>query len=244
MTPAWRWVVVALAGICAVWVVAPASIPIYDGPGFPDEPYRYVAPPAGYRHTPPPTAAHAVMRVQNGTNATAYANSGESGPQFSLLVPAGAMAAPPGATTITVDAVPLAPTGPPPKGGRIVGNVYAITVTSPGGQVDLVGAADQQPILQMRAPTADQPGPVFEARDASGHWTRQATTRVGNDIYQTTAGPGQWALVRLGAGAGTHSGINVLWLVVGVPVFVVAGFVLAVRFRRTRPASSNDSAST
>ena len=42
-----RWLVAALVALLAAWVLAPAALPIYDGLSNPDEPYRWVQPPAG-----------------------------------------------------------------------------------------------------------------------------------------------------------------------------------------------------
>lgn len=50
-------VALAAAALAAAWLLTPAAVPLYDGVGFPDEPYRYVVPPTGYRTTPPPTRA-------------------------------------------------------------------------------------------------------------------------------------------------------------------------------------------
>ena len=87
----------------------------------------------------------------------------------------------------------------------------------------------------MRAPTGNQPGPVFEHRGAGG-WTQFPTLRVGTDIYQTQAPVfGDWALVQLNAATkASSSGINVGLLTAGIAVLVIAGIIIAIRISRTR----------
>ena len=83
-----RWLAVGAASTGVAWLVA-GGLPIYDGIGSPDEPYRYVAPPPGYRHTPAPTIASDKLPLKNGTNGNTYLASGEIGPQISIYVEAG-----------------------------------------------------------------------------------------------------------------------------------------------------------
>lgn len=232
-----RWVVVAVAALAAVWLVAPAAVPIYDGPGFPDEAYRWVQAPAGAKQTPAPTAAKASITVgADGLSAAGYSNSSERGPQVVLYVPKGSLKAPAGAKTIQVSETPAAPSPPLPTDGTIVSNVYRITATAPQGEVTMVGRSENQiPTLQMRAPDT-QVRPVFEHRTSAG-WERSETLRVGQDIYQTSASAfGDWALVQPKAAASKKSsgGINVGLLAAGVAVLVLAGIILAIRISRSR----------
>ncbi|HVA60750.1 MAG TPA: hypothetical protein VNG13_09480 [Mycobacteriales bacterium] len=178
-----------------VWLLAPTGAPpLYDGIGFPDEPYRFVVAPPGYQHTKPPTVARAQFSPQSGTQ---YVSSAESGPQVSLYLPSGSIAAPRGTRTITVTAAPIAAPGPA-FDGVLWGNVYQVSITADGQPVALTPDGASQAQLQMRAPTPQQPGPMFETREGN-HWTRSPTTRVGNDIYVTGLhGPGDYALVGAG----------------------------------------------
>jgi hypothetical protein len=232
-----------MAALFAAWALAPATSPIYDGPQAPDEPYRYVKPPPGYPSTKPPTTARAVVPVHNGNNGAQYANTAEFAPQISVYVAPGALGVPPGATSITLTATPLAPTSPLPTDGTIVGNVYRISATAGTTEVPIVGKGNQAATIQMRAPTAKQPGPVFEHLSASG-WTRGGRTiRIGNDIYQASpvTALGDWALVQLNTpppnagGASKGGGINTGLLAGGIALLVIAGAILAIRLRRTSP---------
>jgi hypothetical protein len=230
------WLGVAASGLVLAWAVAPATIPIYDGIGNPDEPYRYVNPPSSAKTTKTPGDARAVLPVRNGTNPNGqYANTGESGPQLSYYLPGNAYHLPASATSVTVTVKPLAPSAPLPKDGTIVTNVYRIAAVGNGGQpVQVTGSGPSEPSLQMRAPDARQPGPVFEHLTPSG-WVRARTIRVAVDVYQAQAPTlGDWALVRLkSTAAGGGGGIKWALLGPGIALLVVAVIVLTVRMRRT-----------
>jgi len=231
-----RRVAVAVALLTGAWLVSPAVVPIYDGPGQPDEPYRYVvAPPGTTKNTPDPTAAKTTIPIRNGVSTAGYAVSGESGPQVRVYVPPGALAAPSGATSIQLTATPSAPTAPLPTDGTIVGNVYTITVTASGGPVEIVGKGDDQtPTVQMRATSAKQPGPIFETFDGK-KWTASETVRAGQDIYQTLAPKlGIWALVQQNAEGSGLGGAQLLMLVFGIAILVIVGIIVLVRTVRSR----------
>jgi hypothetical protein len=239
-----RWLLTAVAGLAAAWIVAPAAVPIYDGLSNPDEPYRYVvAPPWPHlKQNGPPTNAVGQVAVRNGRSGAAYVNSHESGPQVSIYVPPGALRVPAGATQITVTATPLAPSAPLPRDGTIWTNVYHVSAAAGGSQdVPVVGRGALSPTIQMRAPSAQQPGPVFEHRTSTG-WQQLKTLRVGNDVYQAQAPTfGDWALVRLAHPATADSGgsgPNVGLLAAGIAVLVVVGAIVAIRFSRTRRANA------
>src|SRR4051794_40553280 len=194
-----------MLALLGAWLLAPAAVPIYDGIGNPDEPYRWVQSPTGTPSKKAPTTASVKLPVAHGVSGAGYANTKETGPQISVYLPAGALRAPAGGTSVTVTAKPEAPNGPPPSGGRFVSNAYSITAAAGGANVPIVGTGNQAPTLQMRASDAAQPGPVFE-RFANGTWTPAKTLRVGNDIYQTQAAAfGDWVLVRAKAAATTDS---------------------------------------
>ncbi|MBV9293133.1 MAG: hypothetical protein JO222_11840 [Frankiales bacterium] len=235
-----RWLLAAVAALAAVWVVGPATAPIYDGIGSPDQPYRYVKAPPGYKGDgKKPTTATQVIPVVNGKNRAGYLNSGEYGPQVDVYVQPGSLGVPPGATSVTLKATPLAPSAPLPKVGTIVSNVYRITALAGTTPVPITGTGERGVYIQLRAPDARQPGPVFEHRTAAG-WQREKTARSGNDIYQSPGIRefGDWALVKLPAAASAKrsagGGVNVGLLAAGIGVLVLAGVILVIRLRRTR----------
>jgi hypothetical protein len=241
---------VALLALASAWATARPSVPLYDGVGFPDEPYRYVHPPQGYRHTQPPSKGTGSDTASRGTNdGPFYVDSAEQGPQVSIYIAAHAMVAPAQASRIVVTATPLAPNGQPAK-GTIDGNVYDVAARADtGGRVDLRQAPAGQTLgsVSMRATTGRQPGPVFVYRpDATAAWRTLRTTRVGNDIYLADmVGFGNYALA-FGAGApvdrstGTSSqsspGFPVKTLLVVVLVVAVVVVVVAIRLSRRQPS--------
>jgi len=243
MTKGTRWLLAGLAALLVAWLVAPAVVPIYDGVGNPDEPYRYVSAPNG-KTTKAPTVAKATVSINGaGLSAAAYSNSGEQGPQVVLYIPAGSLKAPNGATSIQVSETPLAPSAPLPTDGTIVTNVYRVAATTGNGAVQIVGkTVNQIPTLQMRAPSSQQPGPVYERRTAGG-WEHLDTLRVGQDIYQASATTfGDYALVQLKnapktGGSSSGGGVNVGLLAVGIGLLALAGIILAIRITRSRRAT-------
>lgn len=236
-----RWLLTAVVALLVAWLVSPSVVPIYNGIGNPDEPYRYVNPPANAKTTKTPTSARKVVPVSNGFSTAGFANTGESGPQLSLYLPPKALQPPVGATAITVTVTPLAPSAPLPKDGTIVSNVYTLAATANGKPVPVIGTGPSEPSLQMRAPDGKQPGPVFEHRTSSG-WQRTRTIRVGVDVYQSQVPSlGDWALVRLSAsGSGGGGGLNWALLGPGLGLLVVAVLVLMIRLRRTSAAAPDD----
>src|SRR5205823_5247307 len=145
-----------------------------------DEPYRYVQPPSNARTSKAPTSAKAIVPVHAGVTGAQFANTQEQGPQLSLYLPGGAFHVSSSVTSVTVTAVPAAPSPPLPlpKDGHLVGNVYRISATANGQSVAVVSSGRKEPSLQMRAPSAQQPGPVLEHRTTTG-WQQAKTIRVG-----------------------------------------------------------------
>lgn len=230
-----RWLMTGLAAVFVTAALAPAAVPIYDGIGNPDEPYRYVKPPSNAQTTKQPTTASVAVPIHGTTSVAEYANTGENGPQLSLYLPLGALQAPSGASSVTVTATPTAPSGVLPKDGTIVTNVYRLSADAGGQSVSVVGSGKREPTLQMRAPSGRQPGPVFEHRTSSG-WQREQTIRVGVDVYQSQVPAlGDWALVQLTSNSSAASGgpgINWGFLGGGIALLVVAGLIVVVRVRR------------
>jgi hypothetical protein len=233
-----RWLLLSVLGLVLAWIVAPAVVPIYDGIGNPDEPYRFVKPPPGVSAGKPPTTAKVTLPVHNGVSEAGYANSAENAPQVSLYLPSGALGVSASATSVIVTAQPQAPSSPTPSDGTIASNVYRIAASAGGQAAPVKGTGNQAPTLQMRAPSAQQPGPVFE-RVVNGKWTDVRTLRVGNDIYQTQlSGFGDWALVQpngtITSGSSGGGGVKLGLLIPGIAVLVLAAVIGTVRAVRLR----------
>lgn len=223
---------VGAAALAGAWFLFPGSVPIYDGIDNPDEPYRYVQKVAGASSAKEPTPGDVTVRASGGRNlASGAATSAEIGPQVSLYVPALALATPTDAKIVTVTAVPVAPVSPLPRDGKIVTNVYRLTAVASEGPVTVVAVSrSATPVLQMRAPSSRQPGPVFEHR-VGDHWKRVPTSRIGQDIYQALAPTlGDWALVQLNSSR--EGGGVAAEVVLAVGALVVLAVVVVVLRRR------------
>jgi len=196
------WAVVL--GVLAVGLVmavrVPHAPPLYDGIGFPDEPYRWVQPPAGTPKTRPVTPAIAHVTITGGSSEATRAFSAEQGPQIAFAIAQGGLKPPAGAQAVTLDAVAVANPATLPSDGTLVSNVYSLTA-----KADTTGAVGLAPnttvVVNLRADKATQQSVVLEMF-ADGHWSQVATGQVGNDIYASELpGFGRFALVKLPTGA-------------------------------------------
>jgi hypothetical protein len=230
---------VAAAALAAAWIAVPAAVPLYDGLNFPDEPYRYVAPPPGYQQTPQALSAKGSSPAAGGTNSrTIYVNTDEQAPQVNVVIPNRLLALPAATRSVTVSVVPLAPDRQPVK-GAIDGNVYRVAATTePAGTATFApppGDAASVSLVTMRATTARKPGPSFLYRPAASQpWRVVKIFTAGNDIYRTQfAGFGDYALAFGVVSASGHGhGGQVLASVLLVIVLLAAGTVVAVRLSR------------
>lgn len=221
-----RWVAGALL-VGVGWLVTPSAVPVYDGVGVPDEPYRFVHAPPGRPATAEPTEAVATTPVVKGvgTNGMIIATA-EQAPQFSLFIPPGALASDRG--PIQAKATPIAPAGEPTR-AVIAGNAYLVTVSGPGGAVtttDKIGIAS----LYLRALDGSE-GWVMQHRSAHADpWVAVETSRGGTDSWVSSfKGPGEYALAK--AGSGAAGGASVLPWVLGGGVALLILLVVAIRLR-------------
>ena len=229
-----RWA--AVAGLLTLGaLLAPAAVPLYDGVGFPDEPYRFVP----HRGSgPAATAATVKLKVKGGLNSGGLlANSAELGPQVSVYAPPQAFQLPSasaaGDITLTARPVPLTPPAPP---GQLQSNVYELALTSPSGAV-IVRSDAQQPGITLRAVSTKEPLPVMYFRASPDQrWQQLETRQVGRDIFNAAApGPGDYVLSRAAAAARSDSGGNRgLFVLVGLVVLLVVGVVVGVRVLSSR----------
>ena len=190
-----RLLALAAALLAMAWVLGPAgrTPPLYDGLGFPDQPYRYVSVPAGYSQGQGPSTASATVEVSSGDSSTYDVSSSELGPQVEVFVNAKDLHLPPGSTLAHVRATPVA-TATQPSDGEVWGNVYRLSVSTDTGPgtIRAGGALDS---IRMRAPTGPPPVAGIEFDNGSG-WRRLTASKIGNDIYSAPlAGVGEYAVV-------------------------------------------------
>jgi hypothetical protein len=225
-----RWLVV-LGVLAAGWLASPVGVPLYDGVGFPDEPYRFV--PARDATAPAATTAQARLRLVGGLNTGLLVNSGEVGPQVTFYAPPHAFevgGAPAGAEVVLrVQPVPLS--GPAPS-GVLASNVYAVSATSAAGPVTVRTDA-QSPAITLRATTAVQPLPVVRYRSSpTAPWQQLRTRPTGRDVVNADApGLGEYVLTRpvTRTAADTGAGRGPLLLVIGLAALLVVGVLVGVR---------------
>jgi hypothetical protein len=223
------------------WLVTPHPVPVYDGIGMPDQPYRYASTSRTASVTANPAGgAQDSLSVLGGVNShLASLRSDEIGPQVWVYLPAGVLATPGG--KITVKVAPETPTSPSAD-GPIDGNVYRVSITDPAGPVTF---KSQRSTIQLRATTAKQPGPMIEHRvTPSQKWRLMATSRTGNDVYGgVLPEAGEYALVyskvvhpsdaRPGTG-GFGSGL-IIGAVVLLALLLIVVFAVRSRVREVDP---------
>ena len=224
-----RFWLAALLLVALGWLVSPAPVPIYDGVGVPDEPYRFVTPPAGVSATAPPTVATATTPLKNGVSVRGLVlSTAEQSPQFSLYVPPASMASK--GREITVRAEPTAPTDPP--GGKVIGsNIYRVTFTDPAGPVTVTPSLGAASMYLRAFDTSD--GWALQYRETTtSAWQQQETARSGTDTFVGSfVGPGDYALAKSPTESGEGGGVAVLPLALGGSLLLVVLVIIVVRLR-------------
>ena len=241
----------AMAAIVLTIVLRPPHAPpLYDGLGFPDEPYRWAGAGATATRDPGPTPATVNAPVVRGRSSALRAASDERGPQVALLAVEGAFSTPAGAVTVTVSAVPAAPVPVPPEDGQLVSNLYRLTASADGRPLTL--APGRKLLVNLRAEQATSTAVALERWDG-GTWTQVPARLVGVDVYAADlAALGSVALVRLdrapssalaAARVGqarpedrtertTGVGSGLLWIFMPGVVVVLGALAALVRLRR------------
>jgi hypothetical protein len=178
----------ALLLVALGWLANPSAVPVYDGVGAPDEPYRYVG-----RSNAPAASVSSTAQVRAGVSGSLQVKSSESGPQVLVDLGSGAFAS--SATSVTLTVVPVAGDGSAAPQGRIDGNIYRVTV-SKGAQLLPQQA---QGFLFVRAAVMTRPNPIIVHRGLpTDAWVKVKTVRAGQDILSTPfRAVGDYAVVRL-----------------------------------------------
>jgi hypothetical protein len=236
------WLVLAALAVLAVgWALAPRSTPpLYDGVGFPDEPYRFVVKPAGACDTKVPTAASETTTVSAGKAGAVTLSTAEQAPQISVLIPSELLSVPSGTPRLTITAKPVQPV-PAPHGRYLWSNVYDVEATIPG--VTLHDTDPSRPTtITLRAATAQRPTPTIE-RYLNGRWMPVTTAPAGRDIYNgSLPSLGRYAVIgdspinvsdlQCGKSSTSSTGILIASAAGGVVVLLAVFGIL--RRRRTR----------
>lgn len=176
-------VVAGLLLVPAYLVSPPSAPPLYDGLGFPDEPYRYVSPPPDAGSTAPPTAARTEGKVyRDGSSPPLNAATGETGPQAAIAVPQGALDVPADSTRVvaTVEPVPLPRQGP--QGGIALSNAYDVAIEDDRGNALRLTGRPRAALIQLRIPAETAEEVVIQLLQPDG-WVDLTTRRSGVDVY-------------------------------------------------------------
>ena len=186
MTGARRW----LAGLGLVtlgWLASPEAVPIYDGVGAPDEPYRFASSEA------PVTAVATKVPSQGRDVGPVRLQTRENGPQLLLDLPARQLVALSPPDTVEVSAQAFRPAGALPR-GSFDGNGYRLVTRPTTDVVPQTGG-----FVFLRAAVMTEPDPVIVFRAGPGSpWRELATKRAGRDILATqVTALGDYAVIRL-----------------------------------------------
>jgi hypothetical protein len=229
----------AAAALATAWIAVPHAVPLYDGLGVPDEPYRYVTPPAGYQKTPAPSSSTTTFPAVNGAGPSDgfYDLTKEQSPQFGVFIATNAITGPASTKTFTITITQQAPTGGTP-GGPVDGNVYQVSLLADSSpNATLADAAKDSLVTLIRATSATIANATIYYRPAGGSWTGLPTLRGGTDSFQAYfVGAGQYAVVP-GKGAASSSAHQVLIIgLLALVVLAMVGAVVLIRLsRRTTP---------
>ncbi len=191
-----RWLLLSGAAVLASALIGPRVVPLYDGVGFPDEPYRYVdqSNPLADSSVLDATSAKGTFSASDLIDGVSI-STGETGPQFELTLSPKAVSLANDTGKITIKAVPLAASDQP-KPGTIAGNVYEVTAAAQSGQPKFNPSYGE---LFLRLPQGIRlTGTVaIVYRTPGGKWVSVVTSQAGNDIYESAfKGPGDYAMAK------------------------------------------------
>lgn len=222
------------AALVTAWLVTPQAIPLYDGIGIPDEPYRYVTPPAGYQQTPPASSVSVDLPAANGTNPKGtLVQTKEVSSQSGMYFLPNGIKGPAATKTFTITITPEAPDGSAP--GTVDGNVYRIAFLADGKPGPTLTDTGRSTVYIQRATSAKVDAATLYYRPTGGSWTAIPDTKGGTDSFQGYfAGPGDYALVQTKA-ASTSSNHLLLIAILVLIVLAMAGAVVLIRLSRRPP---------
>lgn len=243
-----RWVAGSATVVALFFLAARGGVPLYDGVGFPDQPYRYLQPPAGgFGTTPAPTSGHGSLPLINGVNdhEGLYGTS-EQGPQIVVYIGSQSLQTPDPHSngTINVSIAPV-PLETPPSDGIPDSNDYQVAFTSAAGPLSIRPHSEAGAVT-MRQATFDLPQPTYEYRpSAASPWRHLDTRQSGRDTFDAVlAGPGEYLLIRVGAVAGTTrkapSSDTSLYLALGLAGLLLALTLGGIRILTNRSPTTDE----
>ena len=182
----------ALAIVTIGLLATDQPVPINDGLGFPDQPYRLIG--NGARGEPSIATGTAHVGADGRTEALS-ARSDESGPQVVLELGAGAYRGAPG-STVKLTATPV-PNTDPPSGGTVDSNTYRVETNSTAGTPTQTPSAAQGFVFLRAIKASDPPPQILHRSSLGAPWTSLPSSRTGQDIVSASyAGTGDYLLLR------------------------------------------------
>jgi hypothetical protein len=233
----WILLLVPAALIVGISLFSNHIVPLYDGVGFPDEPYRYVNPPTAAKKTLPPSPAETNVVLSHSTNPNDFSfASREQGPQVNIYVYRLSLQSSAAVPKITFKAEPKDPGNTKTPKGKIAGNYYRFGAIGEGGTASFK-TTEGIGYLYLRLPQRFPAGAsVIYRTSAKDKWQPLTTQRTGNDIYEAKLkGFGDYALVQ---SKDSSSKPSLPFFVIYVLLFMLALLVAAllfVRFRLHKP---------
>jgi hypothetical protein len=232
--PKFRIILLFLTGLCVLLISFTGSqnVPLFDGIGFPDEPYRY-APGKGQKQpSKPATGINFTSAIDPSAGNSIYVNSDEQGPQVLLDVDKKSLSFPSGSKKYAIKVTPSAPRNQPDEGSYL-GNVYTLSFTSDVGPVSFSPRASST--ITLRLPKNNGLAPVMQFSKDGVSWTKLVTTKLGNDTYTSpVAGNGQYVLYSYQAVSKPSSSSG---KILGVLIIGVALIGIIFILRRNAPAA-------
>jgi hypothetical protein len=230
------------AGLLAiVWlIIPPTGLPLYDGIGLPQEPYRFLQPPKGQPSGLPPSSIHRTLVISNGNSPVYKVGTSESPPQAYFFMQYRSLAIPSGVKSITIDVKAVSPPAPAPAGSKLDGNVYRYAVTTSTG-APVAFRSGRKVSVELRGTGAS--GSPTLAQFSGGSWTRLPTlVLLGENYYLTNVKSlGDFVLLlpagSTGSGAGIGGALPLIIAAVVVVLLAVAA-ILLIRLNRSRAATS------
>ena len=168
-----RLIILCIASGALALGPPPMMAHVGDHEGAVSEPYRWLDPPPG--QTGDAQGAGATVPVIAGTSPLVAFATPEEPPQAQVFAPPGALILPTGTTSLVMSITPIQPRASQ-SNGRIAGNVYRISITTPDG-APVSAPADAFVSVVMRGPADLSEATI--SRFADGTWQPLKTSDAG-----------------------------------------------------------------
>jgi hypothetical protein len=212
-------------------------VPLYDGVGFPDEPYRYVSASANVQNSklqPSPTSVS--VAISGGTNQSDVSfSSKEQGPQVNIYIYGFALKNSVTNAKAFLQSQPKAPNGSKALNSAIAGNIYTFSYVIDRGNLSLKPTTNEQRgYIILRLPQQDGAYATMVYRPGkSAEWQKITTTKVGNDFYQgDIQGFGEYALVPVKSGPSQGNSDWRIRIIIILTVILISLCAILVILRR------------